>query len=268
MSFLEQISVLILTYNEAPNIGRTLHELIWTKKILVVDSGSTDETLEIVSHYPQATVLTRPFDDFASQCNFGLSNVLSEWVLSLDADYELSTELISELEELSPPAEIAGYSARFIYRMYGRPLRGTLYPPRTVLYRRALAKYHNEGHGHRVQVNRPIQLLAGPIYHDDRKPLSRWFASQQTYAKLEADHLVSAPRASLRRADKIRFMAWPAPILVFLHTLIAKRCILDGWPGWLYVLQRTLAETMIAIELVDRRLRASSIDSTQGDAAQ
>ena len=52
-------------------------------------------------------------------------------------------------------------------------------------------------------------------------------------------------------------MAWPAPILVFLYTLITKRCVLDGWAGWLYVLQRTLAETMIALEIVDRRLRRS-----------
>ena len=268
MSFRDQVTILILTYNEAPNIGRTLRKLTWAKQILVVDSGSTDETVGILSHYPQATVLTRPFDDFASQCNFGLSNILSEWVLSLDADYELSAALISELEELSPPDEIAGYSARFIYRMYGRPLRGTLYPPRTVLYRRVLAKYHNEGHGHRVKVNGPIQALAAPIYHDDRKSLLRWFASQQEYTKREADHLLSASPASLRRADKIRLMAWPALILVFLHTLIAKRCILDGWPGWLYVLQRTFAETMIAIELVDRRLRASSIKSTQEAAVQ
>jgi hypothetical protein len=110
--------------------------------------------------------------------------------------------------------------------------------------------------------------LKGSIDHDDRKPLSRWFASQQQYAKLEADHLLSTPRASLRRTDKMRLMAWPSPILVFFYTLFAKGCILDGWPGCFYVLQRTLAETMIAIELVDRRLRASSIESTQDAAAQ
>jgi acetyl-CoA C-acetyltransferase len=80
-------------------------------------------------------------------------------------------------------------------------------------------------------------------------------ASQQKYAKLEADHLLAAPRAVLRRTDHIRLMGWPAPLLVFFYTLIAKRCILDGWPGWLYVLQRMLAETMIAVEVVDRRLR-------------
>ena len=136
------------------------------------------------------------------------------------------------------------------------------------LYRRERAHYLQEGHTQRVVVDGTVARLQGLIDHDDRKPLSRWFASQQKYAKLEADHLLSTPRASLRRADKIRLMAWPSPILVFLYTLLAKGCILDGWPGWFYVLQRTLAETMIAIELVDRRLRASSIESTQDAAAQ
>jgi glycosyltransferase involved in cell wall biosynthesis len=257
MNFLDQITVLVLTYNEAPNVGRTLNQLTWARRIIVVDSGSTDGTLEIVGQHHQATVLTRSFDDFASQCNFGLSHVTSDWVLSLDADYELSNELISELEQLAPPDDIAGYNAKFIYRIHGRPLRATLYPCRKVLYRRTLARYANEGHGHRVVLNGSIRSLSGPIYHDDRKPLSRWFVAQQKYAKLEADYLLNEPRASLRRTDRIRRMAWPAPILVFLYTLVVKRCIVDGWPGWLYVMQRTLAEAMIATEIVDRRLRAT-----------
>jgi hypothetical protein len=96
--------------------------------------------------------------------------------------------------------------------------------------------------------------LRARVDHDDRKPLSRWLASQQKYAMLEAGHLLSKPSAMLSRADRIRLMAWPAPTLVFFYTLIIKRCILDGWPGWLYVLQRTFAETLIALEIVDRRL--------------
>ena len=55
--------------------------------------------------------------------------------------------------------------------------------------------------------------------------------------------------------DRIRLLGWPAPLLVFLYTLIGQRCILDGWPGWLYVLQRMLAETLIAVEIVDRLIR-------------
>jgi hypothetical protein len=105
-----------------------------------------------------------------------------------------------------------------------------------------------------VIVDGEIECLTGRIDHDDRKPLDRWIASQQKYAKLEVDHLTSTPRTRLRRVDRIRLLSWPAPVLVFLYTLMMKRCILDGLPGWLYVLQRTLAETMIAIEIVDRKL--------------
>jgi hypothetical protein len=55
--------------------------------------------------------------------------------------------------------------------------------------------------------------------------------------------------------DRIRSMGWSAPIIVLLYTLLWERCIFDGWAGWLYVLQRTLAETIIALEIMDRRLR-------------
>lgn len=255
MTFLNQITVLILTCNEEANIGRTLEAVKWAKRILVIDSGSNDATLAIINRYPQAHVVTRTFDSFAAQCNFGLSQISTPWVLSLDADYEVSEPLAREIKMLSPREGLSGYRASFIYRIYGRSLRTTLYPPRTVLYLKDRAKYRDEGHGHRVVVEGEVWPLNAPIYHDDRKPLSCWLASQQKYAKLEADHLLSGPLAELRQTDRIRLMGWPAPILVFCYTLIVKRCILDGWPGWFYALQRTLAETIIALEIVDRRLR-------------
>src|SRR6476619_2943691 len=95
-SMLTEITPLILTYNEAPNIGRTLEQLRWARDIVVVDSFSDDETLEIVSGFPQARVVQRKFDTFAAQCNFGLTEagIATEWVLSLDADYELTPELV------------------------------------------------------------------------------------------------------------------------------------------------------------------------------
>lgn len=258
MSFIDDITVLILTHNEAPNIARTLGKLTWAKQILVIDSGSTDETLAMIAQHEQTRVLHRPFDDFAGQCNFGLSQIETPWVLSLDADYELSGALVAELQALEPRGDISGYRAGFIYRVYGAPLRATLYPPRTVLYRRDRARYRNEGHGHRVMVDGAVTPLQGKIFHDDRKPLPRWFASQQRYAKLEADFLLSAQAGGKRTADRIRAMAWPAPPLVFLYTLLAKGCILDGWPGWFYALQRTLAEIAIALEIIDRSLRAKA----------
>ena len=252
---LKDITPLVITYNEAENIASTLDRLTWARRIVVVDSGSTDQTLEIIRSYPQAEVIHRPFDDFASQCNFGISQVASAWVLSLDADYGLSEALVNELRNLRPDASIAGYRARFVYRIFGRPLRGTLYPPRTVLYRKGKASYRNEGHGHRVVVAGEIVPLSGVIFHDDRKPLAHWIFSQQRYACREAEYLLASDPRALGRTDRIRLAAWPAPVAVFVYTLIFKGCLLDGWQGWYYALQRLLAETMIALEIIDRRLR-------------
>ena len=61
-------------------------------------------------------------------------------------------------------------------------------------------------------------------------------------------------RASFRRWIGSAVMAWPAPIVVFFYVLVVKGCLFDGWPGWFYTLQRVLAECMIALELIDRRI--------------
>jgi glycosyltransferase involved in cell wall biosynthesis len=253
-SFLDEISVLILTHNEAPNIRRTLDAVRAFTDILVLDSGSTDETIEIVKTFSGVRMMTRSFDSHASQWNYGVSQSMRPWVLALDADYVVPGALVHEIARLAPSPSIGGYRASFRYVVCGRPLRGALYPPVVVLYRRDSTYYQQDGHTQRAAISGRIEELRTPIDHDDRKPLSRWLRSQQEYAKLEADYLVRQPRARLSRADRIRRMAWPAPILVFFYALFASRCILDGWPGWFYVLQRTLAEIMIALELINRRL--------------
>jgi glycosyltransferase involved in cell wall biosynthesis len=264
-NMLDEITPLIITHDEAPNIGRTLDKLAWARRIVVIDSGSTDNTARIARSYPQVEVIAHPFIDFASQCNFGLTQMASPWVLSLDADYELTDDLVRELQALAPPLGIAGFRVRFIYRIFGRALRGTLYPPRTVLYRREAARYRNEGHGHRVVVNGAVLDLRGAIYHDDRKPLARWFASQQRYARIEAEHLLALGRRA-RGTDWLRLMGWPAPIGVFFYTLLVKGCLLDGWVGWYYVLQRVIAEALIALEIADRRLRRRSQTADAADS--
>jgi len=232
-----------------------MDKLRWAERIVVVDSGSEDGTLSILDDYPQVEVFNHSFTDFASQCNYGLDQVKTPWVLSLDADYELSDALVSELRSLDAGEEIGGFRANFVYRIYGRSLRGSLYPPRVVLYRRSGALYHNEGHGHRVSVSGSVRPLSGPIFHDDRKPLSRWFASQQRYAHEEAKYLLNCSRSDLSRVDRLRLAAWIAPIGVAVYTLFVKRCLLDGWAGWFYVLQRVLAEMMLVLEILDQRLR-------------
>ena len=256
MSFLDDVSVLILTYNEAPNIARTLAALSAFPEIVVLDSFSTDETRMSVECATNARLVQRRFDTHAGQWNHGLvaCGLSTPWVLALDADHLVPAQLVAEIARLAPPPAVAGYRIAVRYCVHGRPLSAALYPPVVALVRRDRAHYVQTGHTQRAIVDGAIADLVNRIDHDDRKPLSRWLQSQQTYARLEAEHLLALPRAELRWSDRIRRMAWPAPILVFVYTLLAKRCLLDGWPGWLYVLQRTLAETLIALEIVDRRL--------------
>jgi glycosyltransferase involved in cell wall biosynthesis len=248
---IEQLSVLILTRDEAPNIGRSLRALSLFRHFLLVDSFSRDDTVKIaVETRPDVQILQREFDLFAIQCNFGLSNIQTEWVLSLDADYILSDELSAEISELNPPPDVAGYSVDFVYSIYGRPLRSSAYPPRTVLYRRDKAHYVDEGHGHRVVIQGKVEKLTGRIFHDDRKPLSHWILSQDRYATLEARHLLSKPFKELNFQDRLRRrIVFAAPVM-FLYLFFVRGLILDGWPGWFYVAQRTFAELLLSIRLL------------------
>jgi hypothetical protein len=116
--------------------------------------------------------------------------------------------------------------------------------------------YVDEGHTQRVHIDGEVSNLNNPIYHDDRKPISRWFSSQARYASLEANHLLSRDTGKLGGADRLRLLILPVPVLMFLYVLFVKRCLLDGWSGWYYAFQRLCAETMLSIELLDRRLRS------------
>ena len=178
-SLLDEITVLILTYNEAPNIRQTLGSLSWAHRIVVVDSFSTDETVETAKGFSNVDVVQRRFDSFARQCNFGLEQIRSRWVLSLDADYVVSDELLKEIAALRADDATSGYAVPFRYCIQGKPLRASLYPPRTVLYRTHGTGYVDDGHGHHVIVNGPTKTLRTWIDHDDRKSLARWLNEQR-----------------------------------------------------------------------------------------
>ncbi len=247
---LKEVTPLILTYNEVHNINRTLQHLDWAKKIVVVDSYSNDETLEILYSYPQVQVFQRKFDTHAMQWNYGLEQVKSQWVLSLDADYIVTDELISEIEAL-PDDQINGYFAKFKYCVFGNPLRGTILPPRQVLFRKDKAIYIDDGHTQLLEVTGKSVMLSGYIYHDDRKSLSRWLWAQDRYMIIEVKKLLETPVNELSIGDRIRKKKLFAPFIILFYCLILKGGILDGWAGWYYAFQRMLAEIVLSIRLVE-----------------
>jgi glycosyltransferase involved in cell wall biosynthesis len=252
---LSEITPLILTLNEAPNLLRVLDKLKWAQEVIVLDSFSTDETESIARSFANVVFVQRKFDTFAAQCNFGLDRVRSDWALSLDADYIVTDELLTEIAHLPAEPSISAYVARFRYCVAGRPLRGSLYPPRAVLFQKSKCHYVQDGHAHKLVFASPSKLLQGYLLHDDRKPLTRWLESQRTYAALEAQKLIERCQSVKSMADRLRQWIWPAAPAAFVYTLIVKRCLFDGWPGWFYVLQRTYAELLLSLELLERRLR-------------
>jgi glycosyltransferase involved in cell wall biosynthesis len=249
---LDSITPLILTYNEAPNIERTLSKLKWAKDIVVVDSNSDDDTIFIASHHPTVRVFKRAFDSHANQWNYALreTGITSEWVLALDADYVLSDELVNELEVMNPEENIDGYQATFRYCVHGNALRGTVYPPVTVLYRFKHSLYQQDGHTQRIVVRGKLATLKYPVFHDDRKPLKHWISAQQRYMRLESEKLLASNIGELCWTDRLRLMRFVFPFLIFFYCLLIKGLILDGRAGLYYSMQRLFAELLLSLNLL------------------
>lgn len=248
---LNRITPLILTYNEAPNIARSLQKLTWASRIVIIDSYSTDNTLDLVNAYPQVEVFQRKFDNHTAQWNHGLEQVNTNWVLSLDADYVLTDLLIEELKNISVSDAVDGYFASFQYCVFGKPLRGTILPPRQLLFRKSRAGYIDDGHTQLLEVQGKSEHLRETVLHDDRKTLSRWLWAQDRYMVIEAKKLLSTPDAELGVGDKIRKRKIIAPFIVLVYCLVLKGGLLDGWRGWYYAFQRMLAETLLSLKLIE-----------------
>lgn len=252
---LSSITPVVLTWNEEPNLRRCLDGLRWADRVVVVDSGSTDATLAICGEYPNVVVNIRPFDDHTTQWNHGVALAETDWILSLDADYVVNGDFVRELESLDSSSGCSAWHVPFRFLIHGHPLRGSLYPPRAALFDRTRCRYVPDGHTQLLSIDGKTGTLRTRIDHDDRKPLPRWLDSQRKYALLEAEKLL-ATDAPGGMADRLRRMIWPAAPAAFLYTLLVKGVILDGWPGWFYALQRTYAELVLSLILLERKIRA------------
>jgi glycosyltransferase involved in cell wall biosynthesis len=264
------VTALILTRNEKENIARTLEALSWIPKILIVDSQSADDTTQIARSFPNVEVCERAFDTHANQWNAGLDRIETEWVLTLDADYVVSGELQDELKKLEPSTDVVGYWASFLYQLLGRVLRASVYPPRVVLFKVKKARYVDEGHTQVLRAEGPLLSLSGKIIHDDRKPFSQWLQAQKRYATIEARYLGTGrelsvnddpstvsgqPEVQLSLQDRLRKMIFFAPFAMPIYLLFVRGLILDGCPGWFYVVQRTIAEFLLSVRLFFEKLK-------------
>src|SRR5262249_24518357 len=159
---LDHITPVLLTYNEVQNIARTLCRLAWAKDIVVVDSGSTDGTLAVLNKFPKVRVFNRDFDTHANQWLYAVekTQIDTDWILRLDADYQISDALIAELAQLDPNASVSAYRIAFDYAILSNKLLSSLYPPKTVLLRKDRFSVWDQGHTEVWEVNGPIATLS------------------------------------------------------------------------------------------------------------
>jgi glycosyltransferase involved in cell wall biosynthesis len=254
---LSQVTPVILTLNEAPNIGETLSRLTWARDVVVVDSLSADDTLRIVRRFANVRVFERAFDSHHGQWRFAIEDtaVGTPWILRLDADYKVPPALVAEMETLDPNAPYDAYEVAFDYAVYGRRLRASLYPPKPILMRRGRFSIRDAGHTEAWDIRGPVGKLTARVVHDDWKPTSDWVTAQARYMRRELDK-PPAPDGRLR--DWLRRHPPLMPIVAFLYTLIGKGLILDGKAGVFYALQRAAAESVYALLLLERRLRGEA----------
>jgi len=246
------LTAIILTFNEELNIERTLSALFKLESVLVIDSFSSDKTVEIAQGFLNVKVHQRVFDEHTKQWEFARSLVETDWTLALDADYQVSENALYEIQELvkSNPKE-NGFYTDFLYAIDGKVIKSGIYPPVCVLYKTASCEYQKDGHTQRLFVNGKTGKLKNKWIHDDRKSFIHWIQSQVNYARLEAEKLIEIQKEDLSKNDKIRLNYKLTPILVFFYCIFAKGGIKEGKAGWKYAYQRLLAEIILQYFLLE-----------------
>jgi len=244
------LSVLILTKNEEQRLPGCLRSVESCDDVVVLDSGSTDRTVEI-ARAAGARVLVHPFRNFAQQRNHGMEagQFRHPWVFHLDADEEMTPELIAECAALPSDAPFDGYYAAPRMMFHGHWLkRCTDFPAwQARCVRVGKFRFVQAGHGQREAPDMRMGYLRESYLHDISAPdLNHWDAKHRKYAREEADAFLAQPAAPLRqlwsrdalarrRALKHLSYALPArPLMRFIYQYVLRGGFLDGRLAWRY----------------------------------
>jgi glycosyltransferase involved in cell wall biosynthesis len=223
------ISATIITHNEAANITRVIRSLDCADEILVVDSGSTDETLQIAAGLGARTVV-HSWSGFAAQKNFAVREARHDWILSLDADEELDEAARAAIHEWkqSAPADAAYRFARRA-RYLGRwILHSGWYPDRKVrLFDRRRARWKGATVHESVEVNGPIATMVGEILHYTYDSIEDHRSRMEFYTDLAAREMLDCGKGvGFLRRELI-------PLWTFVYTYFLRLGVLDGYRGFL-----------------------------------
>lgn len=220
------ISVVLITLNEEEKLAECLGSVAWADEKIVVDSGSTDRTVE-VARENGAKVFLREFDDFSSQKNFAIENASGDWILSLDADERITAELSEEIREKVKDSVYDGYLIPRSNIIFGRTMRyGGHQGDRHIrLFRKGKGKFVSPIH-EKVEIEGSVGTMEGKMIHYSTSSREEYMEKLKLYTDLESEVLVSSGKKIPLYYTLLK------PAFTFIRRYFLMRGFLDGKEGF------------------------------------
>ena len=223
-----KITAIIPTYNEESNIQRALDSVSFADEIIVIDSFSTDRTVEIVKQ-SSAILIQRKFDDFSKQKNYAINTASNDWIFLLDADETLTKEL--EIEVLKTINSNTSYSAFYIYRNFFFKKKRLKYSgwqrDKVIrLFKKSVCTYKGKVH-EEIVTESTVGFLSKKINHYSYKDYKSYRSKLKVYAKLQAAELFESG------IFVTPYHLFIKPLVRFFIQYIIKLGFLDGYQGML-----------------------------------
>jgi lipopolysaccharide heptosyltransferase II len=229
-----KISAVVVTLNEEANIERCLKSLSFADEIIIVDSGSTDKTIPIAKKYADR-IIYRQFEGFSSVKNAGISAAKNSWILSVDADEEITPELGKRiLAAVSSKGRQEGYYIKRMTFFLGGMIRHSGWGTRDYqlrLFLRNAGRFEGDVH-ESVRIKGETQRIEEPIYHYSYPDTAAYMAKMERYTDMQAAE--KKPLALPRMIFN--------PVITFFSIYIFKLGFLDGWRGFLLAVYSAYSE--------------------------
>lgn len=225
---MSRLTVIIITKNEAANIGACLDSVAFADERIVVDANSDDATAQIAAEKGVRVVL-RTFDGFGSQKNFALSQAQGDWVLAVDADERVPPALASAIQQTIVDTDADGYEIPRLSSFCGREMRHSGWFPDYVLrlFRRGRARFTNDIVHEHVICDGAVARLRQPLMHVPVTRLEDALSRMDRYSTAGAEMLNA-------RGKRVTFMSGIGHGLwTFLRTYVLRAGFLDGREGFL-----------------------------------
>ena len=222
------VSATIITLNEEANIERCLNSLQWAAEVVVVDSGSTDRTLEICQVFG-ARVVRTPWLGFGRTKQLAVEHASNDWIFSIDADEQVSPELEAQIKKVfSGQPEFNAYHIQRLSHYLGKPIRHCGWdrdrPLR--LFRKDTGVFNDKPVHESVEVDCETSLLSGPLLHYPYPSVFSHLEKMNRYTELAADEAVTAGKRATPMGATLR------GVVKFFKMFILQSGFLDGRIGW------------------------------------